>query len=220
MNAKARVQNNFATVLGIKIDSADATGHSGSTLTAKIARRFFSAECRPLLSNIVKKPLLDNIEILHLNLEIILRIISSKDRKIDCEQFRILCFKTYMIILTHLKWADLTPTLHKVLAHAPELIANNVCRGLGHLSEEGLEACHKIMRRFRAAWTLQLNDDANIKDLLRKMWLVSDPLFYSFRRVIKCHKCGNSGHQKNCPATQHAKNLSQADIMVDEMFIE
>ena len=220
MNAKSKVQKVFATVLGVLIDSADATGHSGNNLTGNMAKDLFSVKCRSLLSKLVKQPLLGFIETLNLNLEIILRIISSKNRKIDLDLFAALCTKTYIDILTHFKWADLTPSLHKVLAHAPELVDKNMCMGLGDLSEEGLEACHKIMRRFRSCWTLQLNDNANLKDLLRKMWLVSDPLFYSYRRTIKCPKCGNTGHQKNCPLLPQDRNLSQADIMVEEMYID
>ena len=110
-----------------------------------------------------------------------------------------------IIILTEYKWADLTPSVHKVLAHSTELINNNMCRGLGHLSEEGLEACHKIIRRFRANWTLQSNDLANLKDLVKKLWLSSDPVFYSYRRDSKC------------PMN---KKKSESDIMVERIFVD
>ena len=134
--------------------------------------------------------------------------------------FRNICTQTYLHILLHFKWVNLTPTVHKVLAHAAELIERNMCLGLGQYSEEGLEACHKLMRRFRTYWTIQTSDDSNLKDLLRKMWLVSDPVFYSLRRVVKCPKCGSIGHQKKCPILQQATNQSQSDIMVEEMFLD
>ena len=114
-------------------------------------------------------------------------------------KFGNLCTNTYIEILTELKWADLTPTAHKVLAHAEELLTNNMGMGIGHLSEEGLEACHKIIRRFRATWTLQTSDDTNLNDLIKKLWLISDPLFYSYRKVLRCSKCGSTGHQRKCP---------------------
>ena len=146
----------------------------------------FDESCRILLYKIVKEPHLAYIIQLHFNFEVILRVISSKDHRIDIKQFDRLCKDTYIIILTEFKWADLTPSVHKVLAHSTELVSNNMCRGLGHLSEEGLEACHKIIRRFRANWTLQSNDLANLKDLVKKLWLSSDPVFYSYRRDSKC----------------------------------
>ena len=223
MKAKEKIQGIFATPLGVKIDTVDSTGHSGNTLTAKIAKKFFSKKCRPLalLSPFVNNTQLQVIERLHINLEIILRVITSTHTKIDLENFQTLCTATYVDILTHLKWVDLTPTVHKVLAHAPELIEKNMSMGLGHLSEEGLEACNKIIRRFRVSWTLQLNDDANLKDLLRKMWLISDPLFYSFRRTVKCRKCGDKGHQRKCPVKQQVANVAdESDTRLDMMFVD
>ena len=219
MNSKGRVQKTFESVLGIKIDAADSTGHSGNSITGPIAKRFFSSECRKLLQKLVKSPYLNALKTLHLNIEVILRIVSTKGLKIEMSKFRDICISTYLDILINFKWVNLTPTVHKVLAHAPELMERNMCMGLGHLSEEGLEACHKIMRRFRTYWTLQKNDDVNLKDLLKKMWLTSDPVFYSFRRVIKCPKCGSIGHQKKCPMLQQATNQSKSDLMVEEMII-
>ena len=195
------------------IDTADATGHSGNSIKGPIAKSFFSKKCRDLLPELLKKPNLGIAKTLHLNLEVILRLISSKEHKIDIEKFKELCTNTYLHVLLNLKWVYLTPTAHKVLAHAPELMEKNMCRGLGNLSEEGLEACHKIIRRFRTYWTLQLNDDANIKDLIRKMWLVSDPLFYSYRRTIKCSKCGSIGHQKNAPRFKKTQKINLKQIL-------
>ena len=125
-----------------------------------------------------------------------------------------------MEILINFSWVDLTPTVHKVLAHAAELIANNAGLGLGNLSEEGLEACHKLIRRFRASWTLQSSDNANIKDLIKKMWLISDPYFYSLRKTLKCLKCGSTGHQRKCPVMDILENRSEEDVLVEEMFLE
>ena len=57
---------------------------------------------------------------------------------------------TYQLIIETFPWASITPTLHKVLAHSAQLIEEyNGGRGLKSLSEEGLEACHKHIRRYR-----------------------------------------------------------------------
>ena len=218
MKAKAKAQEIFATVLGITIDAADATGHSGNSITGNIAKRFFSEKCRALLHHLVKSQYLDSITSLHTNLEVILRILSTKDHKIDIIKFRDLCTSTYIDILINFKWVDLTPTVHQVLAHSSELVERNNCMGLGHLSEEGLEAQNKIIRRFRTYWTIQKDDDSNLKDLIKKMWLISDSVFYSFRRVVKCPKCGSIGHQRKCPMLQKDCNQSKADLMVEEII--
>ena len=218
MKAREKVQDTFALVLGVRIDAADGTGHTGNTLKGNLAKRFFSSECRKLLDSLIKEPQLSHIIKLHLNFEIILRLISSRDRRLDMLKFGDICMSTYIDILTYFKWADLTPTVHKVLGHATEVMTNNMSMGVGHLSEEGLEACHKIIRRFRANWTLQSSDEANLKDLIKKLWLSSDPLFYSYRRVIKCHKCGLIGHQKKCSNTKIIVNKS--DLMVEDIFVD
>ena len=219
MKAKAKVQDTFQSVLGRRIDTADATGHTGSSLTGNLAKRFFDKECRTLLAKFVKKPQLNAITKVHLNLHVILRVVSSKDSKIDLDNFANLCSSTYINILANFKWVELTPSVHKVLAHYAELIDKNMCMGIGHLSEEGLEACHKIIRRFRASWTLQSSDHANLKDLIKKLWLVSDPYFYSLRRTIKCPKYGSAGHQRKCPIVENASNQSESDGIFEEMFV-
>ena len=220
MAGKAKVQDIFETILGRRIDTADGTGHSGNSLTGNLARRFFGDDCRNLLEQFVNTTHLANIKKLHLNFYVIMRTISSKDRQIDVEKFGNLCTNTYVDILTHFPWVNLTPTVHKIIAHSTELVQNNSCMGVGHLSEEGLEACHKIIRRFRASWTQQTSDDANLKDLLKKLWLVSDPLFYSLRRVIKCAKCGLTGHQRNCSIVGDNSNKSESDVMLEDIFVE
>ena len=221
MKAKTKVQDTYQTILGRRIDTADSSGHTGNSLTGNLARRFFGDDCRKLLDLLIDdKTQLSIVKKLHMNLNVILRIISSKDHKINVEKFSKLCSSTYIYILTYFKWANLTPTVHKILAHSAELIRNNACLGVGHLSEEGLEAQHKIIRKFRASWTLQTSDDANLKDLIRKLFLISDPLFYSFRRVIKCPKCGLMGHQRKCTMIRDISNKSESDIMVEGIFVD
>ena len=155
-----------------------------------------------------------------MNFYVILRIISIKEHQIDVGKFDNVCTDTYIDIISHFKWVNLTPTVHKILAHSTELVRNNTCLGVGHLSEEGLEACHEIIRKFRVSWTLQSSENANLKDLIKKLWLISDPLFYSFRRVIKCSKCGSTGHQRKCPMLMDISNKSQSDIMVEDIFVD
>ena len=198
MAAKAKVQELYKSILGRTVDTADAAGHSGNSMTGNLCKRLFDKDCRNLLSKIVQGEDLIHIKKLNLNLYVILRIINSKDRKIDIVKFGDLCRSTYIYILVNFAWVFLTPTAHKVIAHATELIDNNMQHGLGKFSEEGLEATHKLIRRFRASWTLQSNDEANLKDLTKKLWLVSDPLFYSFRKTLKCLKCGSTGHRRKC----------------------
>ena len=50
-------------------------------------------------------------------LAVILRIYNS-DKIINEESFEIICKDTYQLILAHYPWANVTPTLHKILAHS------------------------------------------------------------------------------------------------------
>ena len=220
MTAKTKVQNEVKDFLGKTPDAVDGTGHTGTSTTGPLAKRFFDDDCREVLDILLNGQQLNIVKKLHLNLNVILRTISSKDKQIDVEKFGNLCTDTYIDILTHFKWVNLTPTLHKILAHSTEIIRNNACIGVGHLSEEGLEACHKMIRRFRTSWTLQSSDDANLKDLLKKMFIISDPLFYSFRRVLKCSRCGSTGHQRNCSVVMDVTKKSVSDLMVEGMFVD
>ena len=98
MKAKSKVQDVFQQVLGRRIDTADSSGHSGNSLTGNLARRLFSKECRVLLSQLVQGPMLDALMKLHLNLSVILRVISSKGRKVDIDLFSKHCKLTYLDI--------------------------------------------------------------------------------------------------------------------------
>ena len=220
MKGKKKVQNPFQPFLGRIIDTADAAGNSGTSLKGNLAKKFFKKGCRNSLHELVNKKHLNNIIKLHLHFDVILRIITSKGSKIDLDKFSLFCKATYVDILTNFKWVNLTPTVHKVLAHSAELIEKNLGMGIGHLSEEGLEACHKIIRRFRASWTLQTSDSANLKDLIKNLWLTSDPYFYSLRRTIKCKRCGSTGHQRKCPIVINLLNQSASDKMVEEMLLK
>ena len=101
MKAKGKVQDTFATVLGRRIDAAD--GSTGNSLTGNLAKRFFADQCRGLLYKIVNKSNLDVIKILHKNFDVILRVLSSRDRIIDKDKFGNLCTSTYIDILSNLK---------------------------------------------------------------------------------------------------------------------
>ena len=87
--------------------------------------------------------------IIYTNLAAVLRIFNC-DERIDNVKFATLCKDTYELIIRTFPWVSITPTLHKVLDHSAQLIEEfNDGRGLKSLSEEGLETCHKYIRRYR-----------------------------------------------------------------------
>ena len=143
------VQNLVQKETGLKIDQPDPRG--GTTSTGGVARRAFSNDTKfiecilPLIDTEHRDPLLK----IHTQLSAILRIVNS-DREINTQEFGILCTNTYLFILDYFPWASITPTLHKLLAHSEEILreVNNGC-GLKSFSEEGSEACNKLLRKYR-----------------------------------------------------------------------
>ena len=86
---------------------------------------------------------------LQTNLSVLLRIFNS-NQAIDKDKLDSLCKETYESILTDFPWASVTPSLHKLLAHSPELIRDwNNGFGLKDFSEEAVEACNKLIRKYR-----------------------------------------------------------------------
>ena len=62
------------------------------------------------------------------------------------------------------------PTSDKLLAHSPELIATyNSGYGLKKISEEGLEALNKYVRKYRKSLARKLSFESNIKDVLVRL---------------------------------------------------
>ena len=134
---------------GLKVDQPDASG--GTTSTGSVARRAFSNEsqyiecCLSVVEESYKEPLSK----LHTQLSAILRIFNS-DRIVNTTELGNLCRDTYLLILDSFPWANISPTLHKVLAHSEELLREmNAGHGLKCFSEEGSEGCNKLIRRYR-----------------------------------------------------------------------
>ena len=135
------VQNLVQKKTGLKIDQPDPRG--GTTSTGGVARRVFSddtefIECILPLTDTENR---DPLSKVHTQLSAILRIVNS-DHKINTQEFGILCTNTYyLLILEYFPWVNITPILHKLLAHSEEILRkiNNGC-GLKSFSEEGSEA--------------------------------------------------------------------------------
>ena len=84
----------------------------------------------------------------------------------DTKRLDDLCRETYQCLLANFPWAHVTPTSHKLLAHAPQIISDyNEGFGLDDLSEEGIEACNKLIRRYRERLSRKFSYEDNIKDV-------------------------------------------------------
>ena len=83
------------------------------------------------------------------------------------KSFDTLCKDTYELIIKTFPWVSITPKLNKVLAHSAQLIEEfNDGRGLKSFSEEGLEACHKYIWRYREQLARKISSKLTLKMFL------------------------------------------------------
>ena len=125
-----------------------------------------------------------SLTVIYTNLAVALRIFNS-DERIYHEKFATLCSDTHELIIDTFPWASITPTLHKVLGHSAHLIEDyNGGRGLKSLSEEGLEACHKHIRRYREQLARKFSFETNIQYIFIRLTSQSDYFsFYQRKRI-------------------------------------
>ena len=106
----------------------------------------------------------------------------NSTHKVDTTRLTELCTTTYELIVLKFNWVNITPSLHKLLAHSPELIATyNSGYGLKKISEEGLEALNKYVRKYRESLARKLSFESNIKDVLVRLTTQSDPVLLRYR---------------------------------------
>ena len=89
------------------------------------------------------------------------------------------------MILLDLPWAQISPTLHKLLAHASTLITEfDEGRGLEAVSEEGIDACNKQVRRCRTSFT-KFSYEENVHDIFMRLISQSDHILLLNRKILE-----------------------------------
>ena len=172
--------------LNIIIDIPSTQG--GTTTTGNVVRRCLirkddnDQDFLYWVLTVIPPEFKSHIIEIHTCLGAILRVYNSSKR-VDTEELALVCSKIYQSILCEFPWANISPTLHKLLAHAPEFISTfNDGHGLEHLSEEGLEASNKYIRRYRVRLTLKFSFEENLKDIFVRMISHSDPILLMNRK--------------------------------------
>ena len=174
----------------IKIRIDYPTSQGGTTSTGNVVRTCFQREINNnkdflyWIATLIPNHCQLHVTTIYTNLSVILRIFNS-DERIDNEKFSTLCKETYLLILIAFPWASITPTLHKVLAHSPQIIEEyNEGRSMKSFSEEGLEACHKYIRHFREQLARKTSFEANIQDIFTRLIAQSDYFSVTQRKII------------------------------------
>ncbi|KAI6651099.1 hypothetical protein LOD99_5449 [Oopsacas minuta] len=183
-------------VTGLRIDQPDLK--EDTTSTGGVARRAFSNDSKFIecAMSLVKIDHRDSLCKLHTQLSFILRIINS-DRKINTEELGNLCTDTYLLILQSFPWVNITPTLHQLLAYSEEILREmNFGYELKCFSEEGSEACNKLIRKYMEHLARKTSFEDNVIDIFLRLSFESDPVLMKSRSTVVCEKCGEHGHAR------------------------
>ena len=121
---------------------------------------------------------------IHTNLGAIIRVFNSS-HKLDVRELEMLCKSTYEYIVNNFPWISITPSLHKLLAHATVFIDkyNNRC-GLKLYSEERIEDLNKHIRHYRDKLARKTSFNDNVRDIMIRLITQSDPILMVRR---SCH---------------------------------
>ena len=129
---------------GLKIDQPSSDG--GTTSTGNLARECFSNKNNFIhwITTLVPADFHDSLTKIINNLSAILRSFSSS-REIITDTQGLLCQETYEFIIVKFPWVNITPSLHKLLAHSTELIRDCISGfGMKEFSEEAVESCNEM----------------------------------------------------------------------------
>ena len=114
--AKEDIQFILKQETGIDLDLPNTNSGSDTTTTGNTVRTIlWQKKSRDILLSSLKPEHKNIIEDILINLGVILRLLSSSDT-IDVDAYKELC-STYINIRKKIPWANVTPTLHKLLGH-------------------------------------------------------------------------------------------------------
>ena len=102
-----------------------------------------------------------------------------------------------------------------MLAHSTELIRDcNSGYGMKEFSEEAVESCNKLIRKYLEHLARKNSFGLNTKDIFVLLSSQSDPVLMTFRHIVICKKCGKVSNicKLSC------KTRLQLESEQDEMF--
>lgn len=168
---KTRIHKELKKDLGLNVDRP-AQG-SGTTNDGNTARRFFDN------SEIVSQVTGVDMHLIH-RLSVILSTLNS-GFCIDSCKYDAYAKETANLFTQLYNWYYMPVSVHKMLMHGKQVI-DTLCITIGHASEEGLEATHKLLRNARLHHTCKNSRIRSNSDLIHWLFVVTDPLLAGFRK--------------------------------------
>lgn len=169
-----RIQKELKKEMGLNVDMP-AQG-TGTTNNGNTARKFFANP--QVVSNItgVSSDLIYRISVL-------LRALNS-GHDINSAKYNEYAKMTAKQFVDLYPWFYMPVSLHKMLMHGAQII-EELCVPVGHASEEGMEATHKILRNARQWHTHKTSRSRSNSDLLNWLLVHSDPVIAGQRKHKK-----------------------------------
>ncbi|KAI8122715.1 hypothetical protein CVS40_6479 [Lucilia cuprina] len=162
-NNKKIIQEKFKTQLGLIIDRPKPG--MGNYIDGNTARRFFKNYT--LTSEIT--------------------VVLSSKCTIEKNNFRKFCIETAKLYVSKYPWYNMSPTLHKILIHGPDIVCDSKLP-VGILSEEAQEACNKTFKKVRENNARRCGGKENLEDIFNFLIVNSDPIITKTRKIPKKNK--------------------------------
>jgi hypothetical protein len=171
---KQDVQEAFKNRNGLLIDVVKQ-GY-GTTNDGNTARRFFAdvettASITGVDENLIRR------------FSIILEAISS-GIPINVDKFKIFTDETIVLYIQLYKWYYMPASVHKILVHGKDIIANFGVLPIGTLTEEASESRNKDFRKYRENHSRKFCRRATNQDILNNLLISSDPYISQIRPKI------------------------------------
>lgn len=203
-SAKKETIEHIRKNLGFLIDTPTSGG--GNTDTGGIAERFFSPESREDICSLI---LNQTHRSAYSKLLQLYNVVLSVCQNVDPSKTAIpsevsaLCTELMVFEKTNFPWAMLSPSVHSMCGHNPELFDITKGAPIAIFSEQGSEAWNKFIRSFKsgpAARARQTSIQENILDIFNRMMMKTHPEVASRKRQNKCTHCEKLGHTiRSCP---------------------
>ena len=193
------------TDTGLCLDVVCSGRAKGGTSTdGKQRRHFFNEEVVPTLKRLTKEKYHGSMLKIHMLLSAIMHAVSSQQR-VNISAYMKNC--NVSILIANYKWVQINHTLHGLIHHSGELIIRNDGYALGSLSEEGLEATNKFIRRFLELLSRKTCPIDQLTYVMSRLLERSNPKVLSKMASMKQRRCSKTC--LHCDSTDHTTRQHQ-----------
>ena len=140
------------------------------------------------------------------------------DQKVDTQKVRDLSRKVMLRFADHYPWVEIQDTTHELYAHLAFKLQQNGDRGLKALSEESLEAMHKVVDNTLEHLSRQTSFVDSLTDIITRCNVRSDPMVRVHEPKVSCSNCEGEGHtERSCVYKLDPQN--EDDNMLQEIIL-